>query len=212
MSEAPTGTSSHDPNVHRPATTGNNPTPLDVIFILFASVALVFLILSFSAVQGAEVFQQGQWVIRAVSNVWSRLSIGAGTLASLGLRRWLERSPTPNYFVWIPVFTASLLAAILFTLAFTIPPTRPVLNAWIDDPKPGQTVTRRTFPCNGRATGVGPQTHLWLAVEANNHIWPKEREIKELADGTWATTVYEDGATDKFSISILSANELAERQ
>lgn len=188
MSAAPAGASGHDPNVHRPATRGNNPTPLDVIFILFASVALVFFILSFSAVQGAEFFQHAQWLIHAVSNVWGRLSIGAGTLGSLGLRKWLDRSPTPNYLLWIPLFTASLLAAILFTLAITIPPPRPVLNAWIDDPKPGQTVTRRTFACKGRATGVGPQTHLWLAVEANNHIWrPKSVSFKSWPTGLGKT-------------------------
>jgi hypothetical protein len=211
MSAAPVGASGHDPNVHRPATTRNNPTPLDVIFILFASVALVFFILSFSVVQGAEFFQNAQWLIHAVSNVWSRLSIGAGTLASLGLRRWLDRSPAPNYFVWIPVFTGSMLVAILFTISRTIPPPPAVLKATIDEPKAGQTVTRRTFICKGTARGVGPQTHLWLAIEANNHIWPKESEVR-VSDGTWENTVYEDGATDRFSISLFSANDAAERQ
>jgi hypothetical protein len=51
-----------------------------------------------------------------------------------------------------------------------------------------------------------------LAVEVNNHIWPKEREIHVLADGTWQNTVYEDGATDRFAISLLSANSEAEKQ
>ena len=33
-----------------------------------------------------------------------------------------------------------------------------------------------------------------------------------LADGTWQNTVYEDGATDRFAISLLSANSEAEKQ
>ena len=42
----------------RQVRTKTNPTPMDVIFILFASVALVVLILSFSPVRGAEPFQK----------------------------------------------------------------------------------------------------------------------------------------------------------
>jgi hypothetical protein len=85
-----------------------------------------------------------------------------------------------------------------------------VLSASIEEPHPGQTVTRRTFICRGKAIGLSPGTHLWLAIEVNNHIWPKEREVRVLADGTWENTIYEDGATDKFSISLLSANPAAQ--
>jgi hypothetical protein len=191
----------------------NNPTPLDAIFILFASVALVVLILSFSPVRGTQPFQTlPDWFKTAVSNFWSRFIIGAGTLSTLGLRKWIDRSPAPNYLVWIPVFTVGLLAAVLFSAAVIIPSPASVPNASIEEPRAGQTVPRRTFECSGRATGIGPGTHLWLAVEVNNHIWPKEREIHLLADGTWKNTVYEDGATDKFAISLFSANADAEKQ
>src|SRR6202044_1886559 len=46
-----------DPNANRRSPARNNPPPLDAIFILFASVALVVLILSFSPVRGAQPFQ-----------------------------------------------------------------------------------------------------------------------------------------------------------
>jgi hypothetical protein len=46
-----------------------------------------------------------------------------------------------------------------------------------------------------------PNTHLWLVVEVNNGVWPKEGELHVLADGSWESTVYEDGATDKFSLA-----------
>ncbi|MFZ0818238.1 MAG: hypothetical protein WAM78_22110 [Candidatus Sulfotelmatobacter sp.] len=207
------GSPSLDPNANRQSPARNNPTPLDAIFILFASVALVVLILSFSPVRGAQPFQNlPGWLISAVSNFWSRLFVGAGTLGTLGLRKWLDRNPAPNYLVWIPVFTVGLLAAVLFSTAIIIPPPPVLLNGSIDAPKAGQTVSRRTFECSGKVSGVGTDMHLWLAVEVNNHIWPKEREIHMLADGSWKTVVYEDGATDKFSLSLLSANAEAEKQ
>jgi len=191
----------------------NNPTPLDVIFILFASVALVVLVLSFSSVRGAQPFQNlPDWLVGAVSSVWNRLFLGVGALGSLGLRKWLDRNPGPNYLIWIPVLTAGLLAATLFSVALVIPSPASVVTGSITEPKPGQIVSRRTFVCKGKANGLGPQTHLWLAVEGNNHVWPKEREVHVSADGTWENMVYEDGATDKFSVSLLSASPEAEKQ
>ena len=56
-----------------------------------------------------------------------------------------------------------------------------------------------------------PNTHLWLVVEVNNGVWPKEGELHVLADGSWESTVYEDGATDKFSLAIYSANPQGEK-
>jgi hypothetical protein len=201
-----------DPSAPAQVKTKANATPLDVIFILFASVALVVLILSFSPVRGFQPFQNiPAWLVKAVSNFWNRMFVGAGALGSLALRKWLDRSPAPNYLVWISVFTVGLLGAVLFsaTLVIPLPPT--ILTATIDEPKKEQAVTRRTFVCKGHATGIGPNTHLWLAVEVSNRVWPKERELHVLADGSWESTVYEDGATDKFSLAIYDANEEGEK-
>ena len=202
-----------DSEAARQSPSRNNPTPLDVIFILFASVVLVVLVLSLSPVRGAQPFQNlPDWFVAAVSNVWNRLFLGAGALGSLGLRKWLDRSPAPNYLLWISALTTGLLVATLFSVAIVIPPPATVVTGGIAEPKPGQIVTRRTFVCKGKANGVGPQTHLWLAVEVNNHIWPKEREVHVSADGTWENTVYEDGAAVKFSVSLLSASPDAEKK
>src|ERR1700734_2981580 len=57
MTEPTMGSPSLDPNANRRSPARNNPTPLDAIFILFASVALVVPILSFSPVRGAQPFQ-----------------------------------------------------------------------------------------------------------------------------------------------------------
>ena len=197
------------PNPTAPAqgTTKANPTPLDVIFILFASVALVVLILSFSPIRGSQPFQNiPDWLVKAVSNFWNRLFVGTGALGSLALRKWLDRSPTPNYLIWISVFTVGLFGAVVYSATKIIPPPATILRATIDEPKTGQTVTRRTFICRGHATGVGPNAHLWLIVEVNDRVWPKESELQVLADGSWESTVYEDGASDKFSLAIYKAD------
>jgi len=185
---------------------------MDVIFILFASVALVVLILSFSPVREAEPFHNiPDWLVKAVSNFWNRLFVGVGALGSLALRKWIDRVPAPNYLVWISVFTVGLLGVVLSNATLAIPPHATILTATINEPGTKQTVTRRTFVCKGHATGVTVNTHLWLVVEAKHHYWPKEQELHVLEDGSWESTVYEDGATDKFDLAIYSANPEGEK-
>jgi hypothetical protein len=58
---------------------------------------------------------------------------------------------------------------------------------------------------------VGVNVHLWLAVEANGLIWPKEGQIIPDDSGSWTATVFEDGATDLFSLSLLVADRRAHR-
>lgn len=195
-----------DPMAPPPVRTKPNPTPLDVTFILFASIALVVLILSFAPVRGAQPFQNiPGWLVGAVSSFWNRLFVGAGALGSLALRKWIDRSPAPNYLVWISVFTVGLLAAVLFSAALVIPPPPIILTVAIDEPKKGEIIPR-TFTCKGRASGVGRDTHLWLAVEVNNRVWPRDGEVHVRADESWENTVFEDGATDKFSLAVYTAN------
>jgi hypothetical protein len=60
--------------------------------------------------------------------------------------------------------------------------------------------------------GVGPECHLWLAVEANGYIWPKEREFFAEDDGSWKDTIYEEGTTAAFSLSLFVANSQANKR
>ena len=46
---------------------------------------------------------------------------------------------------------------------------------------------------------------LWLAVEANGFVWPKEVEV-HIDKDRWSGTIFEDGATKKFSIALLIAH------
>ena len=192
--------------------TKTNPTPLDVIFILFASVVLVVLIVSFTPIGGTQPFQNlPPWFVKAVSSIWTLLFAGVGTAGTLALRRWLDRSPTPNYFVWISVFTVGLLGAgtlDAYVIQKQTPSILPPVTATIEMPRAGDTV-HRTFTCKGRAT-TAPNTHLWLVVEVNSFRWPKERELQVRPDGTWESTVYEDGASPRFSLAVYSADPQAE--
>ena len=46
----------------------------------------------------------------------------------------------------------------------------------------------------------------------HNQVWPKQRELHVvLADGSRESTVYEDGATDKFSLAVYSGDPQAEK-
>jgi hypothetical protein len=70
----------------------------------------------------------------------------------------------------------------------------------------------RAFQASGSATDVGSNIHLWLAVEANALIWPKEGEIFADESGGWAATIFEDGATELFSLSLLAADRRAHKK
>ena len=64
----------------------------------------------------------------------------------------------------------------------------------------------RAFRCAGSASDVGANVHLWLAIEVNGLIWPKEGQILPDESGSWTATVFEDGATDIFCLSLLAAD------
>jgi hypothetical protein len=76
----------------------------------------------------------------------------------------------------------------------------------IDQPRRND-ILNRSFQCSGSATGVGADSHLWLAVEVGGLIWVKESEIKPDSNNKWEHTVYEDGAPPKFSLTLLVAND-----
>lgn len=69
----------------------------------------------------------------------------------------------------------------------------------------------RKIECSGFASDISPGLHFWLAVEVNGLIWPKEGEISVDGNGRWSKTVFEDGAIDKFSLSLIVANKDADK-
>jgi hypothetical protein len=64
-----------------------------------------------------------------------------------------------------------------------------------------------TFVASGSAKGVQQGLHLWLAIEINGRIWPNEGELLLEDDGSWKTTVFEEGTAARFSLSLFAANE-----
>ena len=78
----------------------------------------------------------------------------------------------------------------------------------IDSPKEGEDVGRM-IECSGKAECITPNIHLWLAVEINGSIWPKGDEIEVDRTERWKSTVFEDGATRNFSLTLFVANDQA---
>jgi len=70
----------------------------------------------------------------------------------------------------------------------------------------------RAFRAAGSVSDLGPNVYLWLAVEVNGLIWPKEGQILADDSGCWTATVFEDGATDTFSLSLFAANRRAHKR
>ena len=85
-------------------------------------------------------------------------------------------------------------------------------NATIDHPIANESVDRTIF-CTGIATGIQKNMHLWLAVETYNkkvRIWPKAEVLLDELDH-WNKTIFEDGATQQFSISLWIADPVGDK-
>ena len=85
-----------------------------------------------------------------------------------------------------------------------------LVSGKIEVPVRGHTVPNR-FDCAGTLEGYksGGGVHIWLAVEINGFIWPKERQLRVGKDGRWSAIVFEDGGGTEFSLILLAADEVA---
>ncbi|HXO28387.1 MAG TPA: hypothetical protein VOA80_13650 [Thermoanaerobaculia bacterium] len=79
--------------------------------------------------------------------------------------------------------------------------TQPVSGQHVGDP----------FICSGSATVPLPDVHFWLALEIEDRIWPKETEVTVKEDGSWSKTVFEEGTSETFAISLFAANPQGHR-
>lgn len=81
----------------------------------------------------------------------------------------------------------------------------------IDEPGQGQTL-QADFVASGTVQDAGKDVRIWLAVEIDDRIWPKEgRVVLRDAEGHWSQAVFEDGTADEFSLSLWAANAEADR-
>ena len=81
----------------------------------------------------------------------------------------------------------------------------------IDEPSPNQEVGT-VIRCSGTIEAAGPGCHVWLAVEIDGFIWPKEREIRAGDDGRWSYEIVEQGPPATFAIALLAAGEKANKR
>lgn len=126
----------------------------------------------------------------------------------------LLRSAVPDNLVWLmaAVITLPLVGYIITDIYARRSAEKvggggaPRLEASFEEPRRKSTVTR-TIVCRGTASGIPKDMHLWLAVEANGFVWPKEGEVLvDKNSSRWAATIFEDGATASFDVSLLLAN------
>jgi hypothetical protein len=95
---------------------------------------------------------------------------------------------------------------------FSIPSSLDWVEGNIQRPKSGSLVKSK-ISCSGKVEDWGEGHHLWLAVESEDgHIWPKEGEIRVAKNGSWKMTVFEDGRTPRFSLSLFVADQKANKK
>lgn len=72
-------------------------------------------------------------------------------------------------------------------------------------PTDGQEV-ERAVQCSGRVQNLEAGYHLWVVVEIDGFMWPKEPPIEPRQDGTWEVTIHEGGQPDVFSLAIYAVS------
>jgi hypothetical protein len=107
-----------------------NPTPLDVLFILAASVVLLLLLLWMAtSIAGHPLFTDlPPWLKSIVSELWTKVLVGsAGAGAGiLALRKYIFQSrPSLNYMIWIPATTFGLIIALFAVEQLVTKPEKP---------------------------------------------------------------------------------------
>jgi hypothetical protein len=70
----------------------------------------------------------------------------------------------------------------------------------------------RTIQCTGVVTGLQPDLNLWIAVEAGGHVWPKESKVLPGENNEWSVTIFEDGVSPLFALSLFVADAVADRR
>ncbi len=90
-----------------------NATPLDVIFILSTSVTLLLLLLWIIPGHEQKYANAPAFLQAMVSSVWAKFSLAGASVGALVLRRFIDKSPAPNYLICIPGCILGLMAALL---------------------------------------------------------------------------------------------------
>ena len=96
-------------------------------------------------------------------------------------------------------------------------PTIPARRAPADPQKDlitepvNKQVVGKTFQARGKVDGIEKGTYLWLAIEVNKKIWPKEGRIFVDNQHHWCQPVYEDGTSETFDLSLWAVDKAADQ-
>jgi hypothetical protein len=69
----------------------------------------------------------------------------------------------------------------------------------------------RSFTAKGTLSGIPQDRFVWLAVQVNDLLWPKQ-QISPAQDGSWVREVYEGGTTKRFSLVLLMIGDEGQNQ
>ena len=108
------------PLQNKPSTGWTNPTPLDMIFIVFLDVTLLLLLLWILPGNGDKFSNAPPFLTAIVSSVWSKVAAAGGSVGAFLLRKFFDTRPAPNYLIWIPGFLLFLIGT-LFLLSKALP-------------------------------------------------------------------------------------------
>lgn len=86
-----------------------------------------------------------------------------------------------------------------------------VVKGTINQPQDGQLMKAK-FDASGTVYNSAGDVYLWLAVEIDGWIWPKEGRIVVEGDGQWSQPVFEDGVLEEFGLSLWVVNAYADRK
>jgi hypothetical protein len=116
-------------------------------------------------------------------------------------------------------FRYFIAATVAFVVCFVIAIIGPIedpdaflySNGTISEPSDREVVNAR-FNASGTANDVRKGVYLWLAIEINGKIWPREGHLIVRTDGQWNQPVFEDGRPDQFALSLWATNTAANLQ
>jgi hypothetical protein len=81
----------------------------------------------------------------------------------------------------------------------------------ISEPQEGDSV-KTTFEAAGTVHNLGRGVTIWLTVEIDDKIWPKEGRVFVDTHGRWSQVVFEDGNAGQIGLSLWAVNVEADRK
>jgi hypothetical protein len=126
-----------------------------------------------------------------------------------------RRNSTERKIGAAAVILAALIAATGAIVAAFVgresPPPEPEPVGRILSPRSGEAVPRG-FTVEGTLSAIPQDNHVWVAVQVDNLLFPKEPEIPA-QDRRWSQQVVEAGLTPgaTFSLALFMVNELGQR-